>query len=200
MSYQHPGIDIDSLESFVVGRLRENLAPELFYHCPDHTLDVLQASRRIAKSEGLPGEKLVLLEAAALLHDTGFLFTYRDHEEASVKFAKEILPKFGFSDSQLPEICSAIMATRIPQTPESQIGRILCDADLDYLGRNDFYSIGETLFRELSHRGAVQDFQAWNKIQIKFLEPHSYWTETNRRDREPQKQAYLSELREKTEQ
>ena len=47
------------------------------------------------------------------------------------------------------QICGMIMATKIPQSPKNYLEQILCDADLDYLGRDDFYDIGGTLFKEL---------------------------------------------------
>ena len=63
--------------------------------------------------------------------------------------AREILPAYGLTRDQIDTICGMIMATRIPQSPSNQLERILCDADLDYLGRDDFYEIGGRLFEEL---------------------------------------------------
>ena len=37
----------------------------------------------------------------------------------------------------------------MPQTPKNHLEEIMCDSDLDYLGRQDFYPIAETLRQEL---------------------------------------------------
>jgi len=87
------------------------------------------------------------------------------------------------------------MATRIPQSPANLLESILCDADLDYLGRDDFKKIGQTLFEEFTEYSILQDEQAWNKLQVSFLSSHQYHTETNRTLREPVKRRYLEELK-----
>ena len=62
-----------------------------------------------------------------------------------------------------------IMATKIPQSPRNGLEEIICDADLDYLGRDDFYEIGATLFEELKAYNVLQNEREWNRIQVKFL-------------------------------
>ena len=73
--------------------------------------------------------------------------------------------------------------------------QILCDADLDYLGRTDFYAIGQTLYQELRHFEVVGNEQDWNRLQVRFLEVHHFFTHTNMVTKEPQKQVYLRELK-----
>jgi hypothetical protein len=86
------------------------------------------------------------------------------------------------------------MVTQIPQRPVDILERVICDADLDYLGRDDFFSIGDTLRREFIRYGIVPDDAAWEALQMKFLTNHSYHTESSRILREPVKQAHISRL------
>jgi hypothetical protein len=86
------------------------------------------------------------------------------------------------------------MATKIPQTPQTPLEKILCDADLDYLGRDDFYSIGSKLFEEMKTRGFVESEREWNLIQKTFLESHRYHTGFSRSNREAKKQQHLQEI------
>jgi hypothetical protein len=88
-----------------------------------------------------------------------------------------------------------IMATKIPQTPTNLLEQILCDADLDYLGRPDFHHIGQSLFEEMQAYHLLNDEQAWNRLQVSFLSAHRYHTQTNKTQREPVKAAYLLELK-----
>ncbi len=88
------------------------------------------------------------------------------------------------------------MSTKIPQSPTNLLEQILCDADLDYLGRDDFFSIGDSLFRELQAYNLIGDEQTWNRLQVSFLSAHRFHTNTNKTLREPVKRRYLEELQE----
>lgn len=189
---------MDSLraETYVLDQLR-HLAPTLLYHGRHHVLDVTERAGALAQAEGVvDGTELALLRTASLYHDAGFLTTYQGHEEASCALARRVLPGFGYTCAQLDLICQLIMATQMPQCPgNSPLARILCDADLDYLGRPDFWPISQTLFEELTLRGLMPDETAWLELQVRFLSSHRYWTATARTHRETEKQARLAEVK-----
>jgi HD superfamily phosphodiesterase len=184
-----------AIRSEILHNLDNNLSNDLYYHCLDHTLDVEFQAERIAVSEKITDTNdLFLLKVACLYHDSGFLTTYKDHEVASCKLAQRELPKFGIVAKQLAIICGLIMATKIPQTPLTKLEEIICDADLDYLGRDDFAPISHNLFLELKNRNFVQTENDWNLIQIKFFKQHNYFTDTNQQLRHNQKMNHLLEI------
>lgn len=189
-------MDATAAKAYILARLRNELPAERTYHSLEHTLDVYASTIGIAEAEGVAGEDLVLLKVAALYHDCGFVVQGHDHEDAGCEIVRTALPGFGFSPAQVERICAMIMATRIPQTPTDLLGRILCDADLDYLGRGDFVRIGNTLFEEFKAFGVVRTEHEWNRLQERFLEKHTYFTATNLKLREPQKQWHLQQVRE----
>ncbi|MDZ7645927.1 MAG: hypothetical protein U5K54_01410 [Cytophagales bacterium] len=76
---------------------------------------------------------------------------------------------YGFKSDQIEAICNMILATRIPQSPLTKLEKVLCDADLDYLGRKDFYGIGGKLLEELKEQGVVETEREWNLVQKTFL-------------------------------
>lgn len=174
--------------------LSEDLNPTLHYHGLHHTDDVIRVSMEIGREERLSAEDLATLRVAAVFHDAGFLSHYRGHEEASCALAKKILPSFHFPPSLIDAICSMIMATKIPQSPKNKIEEILCDADLDYLGRNDVHEIAHSLFEEMKVHTGLTDENEWDEIQIRFLQHHQYYTAFSRKNRQPAKEAYLAEL------
>ncbi|WP_205500806.1 HD domain-containing protein [Rufibacter psychrotolerans] len=191
-----PSISFEQLQQHVVEKLRAGLAPHLTYHGVHHTLDVLQQATCIAQAEGITAEQeLLLLKTAALYHDTGFLLTYQQHEESSCALARQELPGFGFTPQEIETVCCLIMATKVPQAPQTKLQEILCDADLDYLGRPDFYEIGATLYQEFLHYGIVQEEADWHRVQLRFLESHRYFTRFSKNNRETQKQQHLTNLR-----
>ena len=92
---------------------------------------------------------------------------------------------FHFSDEEKELITGIIMATRVPQKPHSLLQKIICDADLDYLGRDDFYSISGELKKEFMHYGFIQSEKEWRDMQVRFLGIHHYHTHSSQRLREP---------------
>jgi predicted metal-dependent HD superfamily phosphohydrolase len=171
------------------------LNPNLTYHNEEHTMDVVKQCERIAKDEGIEdGTELFLLKVAALYHDTGFLKTYFSHEEMSCRIFMEDAALFNFSEEDKDLVKSLIMATRLPQTPKTLLEKIICDADLDYLGRTDFFTIGEGLRTEFMRYSIIHSDKEWEELQVKFLTNHRYHTESSRRCREDQKQANIAKL------
>ncbi len=189
--------DFAGAEAFILDKLRKELPENLHYHNIDHTLDVLESALRIAAHQQLSISMVPLLRVAALFHDSGFTRTYKNHEQSGCEIASESLPGFGFNNDQLNIICGMIMATKIPQSPQNEIERILCDADLDYLGRDDFYAIGNQLFEEMKGRGYLETDREWNLTQKVFLENHRYHTDYAKENREEKKQQHLDEVLEK---
>lgn len=186
-------LDFSAIYDDAVSRILPGLPKELSYHNTDHIMDVLEQSQRIAHEEGIRNkEDLLLLKTAALYHDSGFLHAYSGHEEAGCEIVKKELPAFGMNGKQLEAICGMIIATKIPQSPKNKLEEIICDADLDYLGRPDFFKIADSLFAEMKQRGLVNNERDWNQIQVRFLKAHHYFTPANKQSRERQKLEHLA--------
>lgn len=188
-------MNYQAAKSFIINKLQTELASNLYYHGLHHTLDVLQVAGDLCVAQQCTAYETTLVKTAALFHDSGFTISSQEHEKLGCDIVRKYLPDFGYSTQEIATICGMIMATKIPQSPNSHLEEILCDADLDYLGRSDFYSIGATLFRELQAFDLVQKEEEWNKIQVSFLESHAFFTTTNKQRRAPQKQRHLDELR-----
>ena len=165
--------------------LLEKLAPTLTYHNIGHTADVTEQCERIALDEGVGRREIYLLKVAALYHDTGFLYVYTGHEEKSCQLFLEDTRMFPFSDEEKEQITGIIMATRVPQRPHSLLQRIICDADLDYLGREDFPVISAELKKEFLHYGIIHSDEQWRNMQESFLGGHHYHTSSSQKLREP---------------
>jgi uncharacterized protein len=188
--------DYAAIRNDVLGILRRDLAPDLYYHSVEHSIDVEEQGARIARAEGINApEDLLLLSVACLFHDSGFLFTYSDHEEAGCTFASSCLARYGISPRQNNTICGLIRATKIPQTPLTPLEKIICDADLDYLGRPDFTPISMLLFQELAARNMVKTEREWDLIQVKFIGNHHYFSNDSLQRREPAKAIQLATIK-----
>lgn len=185
------------LRKFVIHKLTNQLSPALTYHGVHHVKDVINVCKQYIKRLKIRGREAELLLSGALIHDIGFLYTYRDHEEKGVEIAKELLPGYAFDKDEIDLISGLILATKVPQVPKTELEKILCDADLDYLGRSDFDPISESLFQELQNVNLLHDRLAWDKIQIKFLDGHYYHTNYAKKYRQPNKSERLEEIKQR---
>lgn len=184
-------------KDFVFKRLKEELKTSLYYHNFQHTLDVCESTERIAELENVNGEDLVLLKTAAVYHDTGFLIQYDNNEEIACDIARETLPQFGYSPEHIYQIEQMILATKVPQTPQNHLAEILCDADLDYIGRDDFFITALRLHREWSENSTKKiTFKDWYMKQLLFVQKHDFFTLTARKLREEKKKHNLSQIKE----
>lgn len=163
---------------FVMDFLEDNLDDRFSYHSVEHTRSVLRTSEILSNSEGIGQESLEMIRLAAAWHDCGYINDPLQHEKESCHMTRRHLPSFGFDKNQVEEICSIIMATRIPQRPEGLSQKIICDADLHYLGTDDYEKMAGMLFSELKQFGFNFSEDEWLERQIAFLTNHSYFTAT----------------------
>lgn len=180
---------------YMMSRLERELSPRLHYHNIDHVRDVLFAALRIGKLEGVEDDGLELIGVAAVFHDSGFILDVKDHESTGCLFVRDYLPSIGFSENEIELICGMIMATRVPQQPLNDWQMILCDADLDYLGRDDFFETGNKVFSELVEYGQITNEREWNEMQVRFLTEHHYFTQTSISQRKPKKDLHLEQVK-----
>jgi uncharacterized protein len=138
----------------------------------------MQAADFFAASENVGETEKELLLTAALFHDTGFVKIREEHEEESCIIACDYLPSYGYTPGEIEVICGLIKATRVPQSPKTELAEILCDADLDYLGRDDFFALSDRLFTELQSEGLLKNLNEWNRQQAEFMGNHRYFTQT----------------------
>ena len=101
----------------------------------------------------------------------------------------------GKVDHIIEKICELILATKVPHNPKNKLSEIICDADLDYLGRDDYYPISQNVYTEFKNFGIVKNEAEWVKLQIKFLESHRYFTNTAINSRQSKKEEHLKKLK-----
>ncbi|MDD2635317.1 MAG: HD domain-containing protein, partial [Bacteroidales bacterium] len=189
-------IKFKKIQEEIMDQLQHNLPTNLYYHNIKHTINVLYNVEDIAREEGVDEEEMLLLKCAALFHDAGFMVSYDDNEEIGAKMAAQTLRKYKFTDEQIDTVKRLIMATKMPPKPKDNLEKMMCDADLDYLGRPDFIPISQNLFRELFERGKIDTIEQWNRMQYKFIINHNYFTETARKNRDAGKKLVIKELEE----
>lgn len=173
--------DFEGANAYALRLLENDLIPNLTYHSLEHTRDdVVPAAYRLAQRSGISELACNLVVTAAWFHDVGFVERYDDNEVIAKRIASEVLPDFGFTDQHIEIIGGCIMATQLPQRPKTLLEQIVADADLDNLGRDDFFIVSDNLRLEWLLRGERYPAQAWYEKELRFLTSHRYFTQAAR--------------------
>nr|MBK9652380.1 HD domain-containing protein [Bacteroidota bacterium] len=163
---------------YVMEYLPANLPDYIHYHNVEHTVEVVRNIETIARGENVNDEEMVILKTAALFHDTGFTQTYNNHEFVSTQIAREVLPKYGYSDEQIDLVSSLIMATVYPPQPKNKLEMIISDADILYIGEDDFDNVAKKLEIEFKHEAIINDHNDWLRTEYNFLKNAKFYTDT----------------------
>ena len=177
------------LEDFIVA----NFPPHLTYHNIHHIKDVVEHALLHGKNEQLDDHQLFLLKTAAWLHDIGYIWDEAHHEHRGTLFARQYLPGWGFNEEDIEQICGMIMATKIPQSPKNTMEQVICDADLDYLGRDDYFPVSKNYYLELNNSRTMSEAE-WKELQVSFFATHEYFTRSAKKLRDKGKENNLARI------
>ena len=182
------------LEEYVIQKLEKELPVTLYFHNYRHTSNVHHQVELLGRSENVTLNELLLLRSAALLHDIGYIDTVENHESRSIEITREILPLYRYSEKQIDEICKLIQATSMPPNPKNLLEKIICDANLDHLGRVDFLVQSDRLFQEYRTIGKFKSKKEWNEYQIEFLKKHDFFTKAAQKMREVSREQQIENV------
>lgn len=175
----------------VLSKLETELPSSLKYHDMSHIMDVYDVCNQYIDRLKLSEQEACELRIGALMHDIGFTKSNTNHEEVGAQMAEEILRKHNVDQPCIESVQGLILATKIPQSPTNELQKIICDADLDYLGRDDYPEISSKLFEELKLANIIRTEEEWKNIQVRFLKAHQFHTDFAKKNREPKKQYWL---------
>ena len=132
-------LTIQTLNKRLTGEVRQilihKIAPHYVYHNLVHTEYVIEAVAFICQFESVTGKELELLTLAALMHDLGYVYGHQAHELQGAIMARKLMTEAKYSLMDIEIVQGLIMATIMPQKPQTKLQKILCDADLFHLSQ-----------------------------------------------------------------
>ncbi len=178
--------------------LRKSRCRDLPFHNAKHTVEVYGNVVRIGAYEKIDIEALEPVQLAALFHDVGNVISFQGHENISIDKAKDFLQSEGYPRPKIDKVVDCIWATRMPQRPTDIYESIICDADLRHLGTKDFLEINQCLRKEWSeHLDMSYTDDAWNTLNIRFLQEHEFHTNYGKEILEPIKEQHIDFLKQR---
>jgi predicted metal-dependent HD superfamily phosphohydrolase len=146
------------------------------FHNINHTREVVQAAEEVGLQTGLSTDDLETVVVAAWLHDIGYAEGAENHEIKASQKAREMLQQWGASEKKITDVAAAILATKMPQQPQSIIDKVLCDADLYHLSGSEAQARSIKLREEWALWGKPLSEKEWLHANLDFLERHQYHT------------------------
>ena len=184
------------VEAYVEELIRRDTDQRYVYHNFQHTCAVVEAAAEIAGQYELAEQDLLAVQLAAWFHDTGYTKGWKGHETRSADYAESYLRSYGVTDDALIEkVRSGILATCMPQQPQTFIGEIVADADLSHLGEASYWDRCGRVRQEFAlTRHLVMSDQEWIDFELKFMLEHEYHTEAARELYGKLKEKHVKEL------
>jgi uncharacterized protein len=192
------------VDNYIRELFRDELPSDIKYHDADHTVHptkgIVASADRIAISENISDHDRELLIAAAYFHDTGYIREYDKNEPIAARMAGRILKLIGYKPNEVVKVQKMILSTDLEREPKTHLEKILCDADLDSFGREDFFKMDGKLREGRRTRGIdVSDEAKWYKGTLEIIKKHQYYTESQKKLREKEKQENIKRLLKKLE-
>lgn len=170
-----------------------------YYHSYEHSIDVMQRSVYLAEKENLSIDEIEIMALAGLFHDTGFVVRYDKNEPIWALIAKNYLLSIKYPKEKIKQIEEIILATDPDyKTPKNIYEKIIKDADMDNLWRDDFEKKANDIKKELEtiKKIKIKDPE-WKHSLVELLIEHKFNTWVQKKERDFKKQENLKIMIEK---
>ncbi|OON67754.1 Pycsar system effector family protein [Hymenobacter sp. CRA2] len=166
---------VKQAKAYVEQLFDQRLPRQLVYHTFKHTNTVAKEAAALGQAARLSPADQEALVLAAWFHDTGYLDRYDGHEYRSMELAEEWLTQKGYPAERIALIKDIIRATHRDEPRDTELQKLLVDADLSNLGREDCLADAELLRTEWeATHGKVYSNIEWAEFQLDFLLQHKY--------------------------
>ena len=182
-------------EDYVKNLFKDRLSSDYTYHNLDHTIQVVDKIKILAKEENIGAEDTENLLLAGWFHDLGYISDCDNHEEESRKAIQDFLRQNQFSEERIQKIGELILATDKFYKPKNHLEEIIKDADLYHLASDDYFRICENLrqeIKEVHHQKFSK--RKWAELNVTFFSKHQFYTKFAKENWQPQKEKNVQKI------
>lgn len=182
-------------EDYAKNLLKDKLSSAYTYHNLDHTIQVVDKIKILAKEENISPEDTENLLLAGWFHDLGYVDNADNHEEESRKIASDFLKQHQFPEERIAKIGELILATDKFYKPKNHLEEVIKDADLYHLASDDYFRICENLRQEIKevHHQKLSK-QQWSELNITFFAKHQFYTKFAKENWQPEKEKNVEKI------
>ncbi|AZI55430.1 HD domain-containing protein [Epilithonimonas vandammei] len=182
-------------EDYAKNLLKDKLSSAYTYHNLDHTIQVVDKIKILAKEENISPEDTKNLLLAGWFHDLGYVDNANNHEEESRKIASDFLKQHQFPEERIAKIGELILATDKFYKPKNHLEEVIKDADLYHLASDDYFRICENLRQEIKevHHQKFSKLK-WAELNISFFAKHQFYTKFAKENWQPEKEKNVEKI------
>ncbi len=182
-------------EDYAKNLLKDKLSSAYTYHNLDHTIQVVDKIKILAKEENISPEDTENLLLAGWFHDLGYVDDADNHEEESRKIASYFLKQHQFPEERIAKIGELILATDKFYKPKNHLEEVIKDADLYHLASDDYFRICENLRQEIKevHHQKFSKLK-WAELNISFFAKHQFYTKFAKENWQPEKEKNVEKI------
>lgn len=186
---------ITEAEKHLSSLFAEKLPENIIFHDFQHVLRIKKYAETIGEQAGLTAGEMNLLRVCALFKDSGYIQSYDNYPEESIKLASAFLAGHQADLSVIERVTDILRATQTPRDPKDKIAGILCDAGMMYIATESAVEQFDLQFEEaaLVKPGECKRL-AYEKKWIDFFEKHTYFTDYGRNVLQPAKETAVKRL------
>ena len=157
-----------------------------YYHSYEHALEVMDRAIYLWKREWLKEDDLEVLWLAWIFHDTGFIIQYDENEEIWAKIEENYLKSILYDKEKIKLIENIILATSPNyKNPTNIYEKIIKDADMDNLWREDFLEKNNNIKKELEIIKNIKIKEPdWKHGSIQLLKEYNFITQVQKKERD----------------
>lgn len=161
----------------------------MYYHQYNHSLEVMDRAVYLWEKEWVPKKELELLALAGLFHDTWFVIQYDKNEALGAKIAQNYLRSILYPNKRIKVIEKLILATMPDyKDPKNLLEKIIKDADLDNLWRDDFMEHNKNVRKEIETIKEIKMKDPnWVHASLSLIKDYDFYTPTQQKERWKQK-------------
>ena len=170
---------LEHLKHEVIRFYKEREEPGLTYHNLQHTQEVVAHAVKFLNHYQLNDKEAFIVMVAAWYHDIGYFSGGpTGHEERGAAMAETFLRDNEADEDVILAVRNCIMATVLPQRPQTLLEKIIADADLYHFGTDDFPERNKLMRKEAEWRtGHKIPKSQWRHKTVQLLEAHHYQTD-----------------------
>jgi len=182
-------------EDYVKDLFEKKLSSDYTYHNLDHTIQVVDKIKLLAREENIGKEDTEDLLLAGWFHDLGYVSDCENHEQEGKKAIEDFLRNQSFSEERISKIGELIMATDKFYKPKNHLEEIIKDADLYHLASDDYFTICENLRKEIKevHHQKFSKLK-WAELNITFFAKHQFYTKYAKENWQPEKEKNVERI------
>lgn len=182
-------------EDYVKNLFKDRLSSDYTYHNLEHTIQVVDKIKILAKAENVGPEDTENLLLAGWFHDLGYISDCENHEEESRKAIQDFLRQNQFSEERIQKIGELILATDKFYKPKNHLEEVIKDADLYHLASDDYFRICENLRQEIKevHHQKFSKLK-WAELNISFFAKHQFYTKFAKENWQPEKEKNVEKI------